>query len=302
MGDEVGTIFNSNLNRTINLNLFEERVRGFGLWTMYAVAQAWRILFKPSPKTLNNFMDWLSGSTYKSSLPYQEKHFGTIRGYWLPQQSETLIVFIHGGGFALCSFKTHGHFADLLATETGYALFFPEYTRVPEAKFPQALEEIEASLKSLFEEQQYSRMILVGDSAGGNMCLHLANRGNLPIKVDTMLLISPWIHPEESASRLLPKTRDIMILKSEFITYGKWYLGKLEALPTIEIPSGTTVIVSYDEKELLAPQIESFCKQNNLQALVHNSGYHAWPMFWHVLPKSKAFALRIISRLKTLNL
>ena len=58
-----------------------------------------------------------------------------------------VFLFIHGGGWVLGDYPTHRRLVRDLVVETGYAAVFVDYTRSPEAKFPQAVNEIYAATK-----------------------------------------------------------------------------------------------------------------------------------------------------------
>ena len=67
------------------------------------------------------------------------------------------ILYIHGGGWILGSAKTHDMFIRNLAQKTHSAVIFPEYSRSPEAKYPQALNQIYSVLCYLYEKMGYRK-------------------------------------------------------------------------------------------------------------------------------------------------
>ena len=111
-----------------------------------------------------------------------------------PQGSdnETLpvVMYTHGGGWVLGNFNTHERLLRELANGAHAAIVFVNYTLSPEAKYPQSLEEAYASTKWISENGQSlnldsSRLVVAGDSVGGNMATTLAllakERGGPPI-------------------------------------------------------------------------------------------------------------------------
>ena len=85
-----------------------------------------------------------------------------------------VIIFIHGGGWVLGDFPTHQHMVRELVVQTGYAAVFPNYTRTPDAAFPQAINEIYAATKWVAEHGAEinvdgQNLAVVGNSVGGNM-------------------------------------------------------------------------------------------------------------------------------------
>ena len=58
-----------------------------------------------------------------------------------------VFVFVHGGGWVLGDYSTHRRLVRDLVAESGCAAVFVNYTPSPEARFPQAVEEIYIAVK-----------------------------------------------------------------------------------------------------------------------------------------------------------
>ncbi|MDQ1382490.1 MAG: acetyl esterase [Actinomycetota bacterium] len=89
-----------------------------------------------------------------------------------------VIVYTHGAGWVLGNAQTHDRLVRELATGTGAAVVFPEYTRSPEARYPQAIEEcwtaaLWVASGSAPVGLDSSRMAIAGDSVGGNLAIAL---------------------------------------------------------------------------------------------------------------------------------
>jgi acetyl esterase/lipase len=85
-----------------------------------------------------------------------------------------VFMFIHGGGWVLGDFPTHQRMVRDLVVLSGCAAVFVNYTRTPEAQFPQAINEIYATTKWVAEhgyeiQVDGQNMAIVGNSVGGNM-------------------------------------------------------------------------------------------------------------------------------------
>jgi acetyl esterase len=89
------------------------------------------------------------------------------------------LVYFHGGGWVWGSVDTHDSAARELAAAGEVAAVSVDYALSPEAKFPQALEECFAVVRHVARSGAEwgldpSRILLAGDSAGGNLALATA--------------------------------------------------------------------------------------------------------------------------------
>lgn len=85
-------------------------------------------------------------------------------------------IFLHGGGWVLGDYPTHRRLVRDIVVESGFVSIFVNYSRSPEAKFPQALDEIYASVKWAAENGDQinvdgKKLAIVGNSVGGNMTI-----------------------------------------------------------------------------------------------------------------------------------
>ena len=85
-----------------------------------------------------------------------------------------VFMFIHGGGWVLGDFPTHKRMVRDLVVGSGAVAVFPEYTRTPQAAYPQAINEIYAATKWVADHGAEinvdgKRLAVVGNSVGGNM-------------------------------------------------------------------------------------------------------------------------------------
>jgi acetyl esterase/lipase len=102
---------------------------------------------------------------------------GNVPGEWLipPGAPEDRALFyIHGGGFVMGSLATHRVLVARLAHAAGARAFSVDYRLAPEHRFPAALEDCRAAYRGLLQTGFPPRRIVVaGDSAGGNLALTL---------------------------------------------------------------------------------------------------------------------------------
>lgn len=89
------------------------------------------------------------------------------------------ILYIHGAGWVFGNAHTHDRLVRELATATGAAVVFPEYSLAPEARYPVAIEQNYATARWIASEGpgkglDSRRLAAAGDSVGGNMTAALA--------------------------------------------------------------------------------------------------------------------------------
>lgn len=107
-----------------------------------------------------------------------------------------VFIFIHGGGWVLGDYPTHKRMVRDLVVLTGFAAVFVNYTRTPDARYPQAINEIYAATKWVAEHGEEinvdgKNLAVVGNSVGGNMtaatALKAKDQGGPEIKVHIMM-------------------------------------------------------------------------------------------------------------------
>jgi len=91
------------------------------------------------------------------------------------------LVFFHGGGFVIGSINTHDGLCRHLAQYAGMDVISVGYRLAPENKFPAALDDCVASVRSIASHARSlgidpSSLFVGGDSAGANLSLSTAIR------------------------------------------------------------------------------------------------------------------------------
>ncbi|SFR89576.1 alpha/beta hydrolase [Sphingomonas jatrophae] len=90
------------------------------------------------------------------------------------EQSEPVLLFLHGGGYIACSVDSHARLCSRLARLAGCAVVSVEYRLAPEHVFPAAVEDADRALAWLAREAaglglDPARIAIGGDSAGGSL-------------------------------------------------------------------------------------------------------------------------------------
>ena len=157
---------------------------------------------KYSLEQLRNAQD-LTGALLRRlagrSLEIERKSFGTFEAAWVhpeARREDTVILYLHGGGYTCGNIEFAIGFASTLAKSLGLRVFAPAYRLAPEFPYPAAINDAERAYQFLVDcGISPKSIILCGESAGGGLCYALCKRlkdkrKNLPAGI---IAISPWI-------------------------------------------------------------------------------------------------------------
>lgn len=140
-------------------------------------------LYELSPDEARHFLENLQQKYYKNVPADVEDKTIKTPNYKVPvrifkpqkvNKNLPAILYIHGGGWILGSKNSWDRFLRQLAIHTNSVIIFPEYSRSPQATYPQALNEIYETLEYIYKKPEEfninsARIVIAGDSVGGNM-------------------------------------------------------------------------------------------------------------------------------------
>jgi acetyl esterase len=110
-----------------------------------------------------------------------------VRRYVPSGAKPGVLVFFHGGGWVLGDLDTHDSPARGLALATGREVVSVDYRLAPEHRYPAAVEDCFAVTKALAAQH---RVVVCGDSAGGNLAAVTANKcaaAGVPLAAQVLL-------------------------------------------------------------------------------------------------------------------
>lgn len=178
-------------------------------------------------------------------------------------QALPALVFFHGGGWVIGNRDTHDVLCRDLCDLSGYAVFSVEYRLAPEHRFPAAVEDALAATRWLVACASVlaidpARMVVGGDSAGGNLAavLALSLRGQAGPALAGQLLIYP-VTDQRAASdsyRIHAKgytlsAADMAWFRNHYLDqgqYGDWRASPLLATDLTGLPSALVLTAGYD--------------------------------------------------------
>lgn len=128
-----------------------------------------------------------------------------------PEQSASrVLLYLHGGGYAVGSPRSHRALAGRLALALNAVTYLPDYRLAPEHRFPAAFDDSLAAYLALLDDGWRADQIFVaGDSAGGGLSLALgvaAVQRGLPVPA-AIGLLCPGIDFTPSALESLTRVR-----------------------------------------------------------------------------------------------
>ena len=117
-----------------------------------------------------------------------------------------VMINIHGGGWALPHTERDIYFCRRIAERLDCLIVDIDYKLAPEYPYPAALEEIEALLEQLTVllpqwKGDLSRVIICGQSAGGNLSAALFHRGNIPPQMNILSQILCYLPADNFSNR-----------------------------------------------------------------------------------------------------
>lgn len=202
------------------------------------------------------------------------------------------VLYLHGGAFVRPITHYHWQFLQYLVETTGCTATVLLYPLAPEDGGEAALRYVLKVYGRLMETVGAEAMVLMGDSAGGNLALAstLALRDARVASPEQVILIAPWAdlsvsHPD--ITKIAP--HDPMLAVRGLQEAGRLYAGDLSlnhpyisplhadlyGLPPLTIYAGT--------HDILYPDIRALAEKarlhgNNVELIVGPDMIHVWPI------------------------
>ena len=217
---------------------------------------------------------WEALTADPAGVDYREVDAGGTAAMWIEPAGadpDTVLFYIHGGGFTAGSAAAYRGLSSHLSAATGCRVLAVDYRWAPEEPFPAALDDCEAGYRWLVTANDTAsrNVVLVGDSAGGNlvaaMLLALKQRGNaLPA---AGVCLSPIFDLALTGNSVTTRAaRDPMILASSLQKCSTAYRGNsdprnplmsplygdLSGLPPLLLQCGSEEMLRDDSVRLAA--------------------------------------------------
>jgi len=258
------------------------------------------------------------GREYEDSLVFQfpvleqvniEPASAPVKGHWFQPKTEirdVTVLYLHGGGYAYYS-KAHAHLITLVALAAEAKTFALDYRLIPEHSFPAQLEDALAAYRWLLEQGiDPQRLVVMGDSAGGNLTLALLltlRDSNAPLPA-LGVCIAPWTDIGNSGSGLKDNEPYDWLEKRMTTQWAEWLCkgndprnpiispihADLRGLPPIYIQAGDAEIL-YDMIRDFADKAQA--QGANVKLDVWKNMNHDFQAFGNIIPESREALIRI---------
>jgi monoterpene epsilon-lactone hydrolase len=236
----------------------------------------------------------------------------TVTGEWITvgEPESGAVLYFHGGGFYMCSPRTHRPLTWRLARATKRRVCTIAYRKAPDHAFPAWVDDGVAAYHWLLEQGYKSKDILFsGDSAGGNIALavtHRLRRSGAPLPAG-LILLSPWADLGcQGESYRRNARRDAMFQAKEVRSLGKFLTREsdprdpegspvhadLTGFPPLLVFAGSTEVF-LDDARTIARNAKAAGVPVELYVYRHMP--HVFPFFASVLPRAN-LAFQTIAR------
>ena len=251
------------------------------------------------PEARGGYDEMIGAIPAANDITHENAVIGGVSGIWCRPKNarpDAAILYLHGGAYVLGSANAYRHFAGQFAARTNTSAFVPDYGLAPERPFPAAVNDAQSVYRGLVA-QGISRIVIVGDSAGGGLSLVLlslaqaeasAGQGQAPT---ACVVMSPWTDMAlTGASYATRADEDPFLTQAVLKTSAAHYLGTkaanhphasplygdLAGLPPIQMHVGTS--------EVLLDDTLSFAAR--VRATGGDATVHVWQGMPHVFPSS----------------
>lgn len=283
-----------------------------------------KLLAFNSKTNANVFRKKIEDEFYETFLPNHversEHDYGGIKCDVLTPEiysSKRIMFYVHGGSFVGGSRASYRSFCSMLANKAYSRTVVPEYRLAPTYAFPAAIEDIQASFRAMFTEEQIQRsldgdtdesgnkvetmpeIVVAADGAGASIALSLILnlRERYRNCIKKIVLFSPWLNLSKSNPVITGKKVQDEILSGEILSRSGdvyTYSSNLENplvsplfAPTELLKGFPPVYIQIGEKEILLQDSLDFKKkleENGSQCEVD-----IWPDMMHLFQLAEEY-------------
>ena len=209
-----------------------------------------------------------------------------------------LLLYFHGGGYVIGSSFTSAPLIEGLVEASGVPVLYVDYRLAPEHPWPAALDDAFRVYGELVATRRDpAEIVLVGDSAGGNLCMQLLHKlksERLPMPGGAVL-ICPWTDLSNTGESFERNARhDYITLEAVRIASAALLRDHDPKDPAVsplfaDLSGLPPILVQAGELEVLVDQIRAFIDKAKIDgAQVISTVYEDMIHDWHIFPIGNA--------------
>ncbi len=229
---------------------------------------------------------------YEPTVSIKQVMIEGVSCYWFTPEEPSphrIIIYLHGGGFAAGSVKTHGRMASHFAKELQAEILFIDYALAPENPYPAGLNDLVTVYRELANRYPGYRIDFIGDSAGGSLVVSAIGemlKIHLPLP-DAVVLISPWIDLECGNPSMEENARlDSSINRDMLQLFARAYTGgvplEVSSPKNASLTQFPPVLIMVGANEILLDDSKYFYNgikgiQGKSRLSIYDDQPHVWP-------------------------
>ncbi len=233
----------------------------------------------------------------------------TVRGRWFVPRTASgdyVILYLHGGGYAF-SIRAHDNLIAFVALAAQARTFALDYRLSPEHPFPAQLEDAQATYQWILSSGiAPNRIVIAGDSAGGNLALVLLlalRDAQQPLPALTICLC-PWTDMDSSYTSMKENERYDWIEQQMVVQWAEWFCRGTDPKNPLVSPVHadlrglTPIYIQAGDAEILIDMIRMFVRKAQEQGTpisleVWKQMNHVFQAYGMITPQSKEALQRI---------
>jgi len=233
----------------------------------------------------------------KMDVSYYSRYEHGMQVFYFNKEavSDTLIIYVPGGGYLNNPLNFHWKIINRLAKETSKPVLMPVYPKLPVHTCEESYEVMTEFYLDVASREGVERIVLVGDSSGGAMSLVLAQlvRDKHPdvLQAEELILIAPWMDASmENEEIKAIEPIDPMLGLYGTIDIGLQWAGDRDVHDPMVSPIYGTfqnlgrITMFAGTRDMLCPDIEKFSRILTEQGIEHTliveKGLdHPYPLF-----------------------
>jgi len=217
-------------------------------------------------------------------------------------RQDRAILYLHGGGYNICSPNTHRELAANISKASGAKVLLPDYRLAPEHPFPSALEDAILAYRWLLDTGfTGAKIAIAGDSAGGGLSIatSVSLRDAGEPSPASIACISPWTDLEMSGNSIKTQAEiDPMVNLELLKIMASNYIGDaaprsplispiyadLQAIPPLLIHAGSDEMLLDDSKRIAEKAKRSGV---DVRLKIYDQMWHVFHLNARLMPEAK---------------